>query len=163
MGRELRRVPPDWAHPSHWAGHYQPLHDREYEEAAIEYLSAFMAWENGHNPKRATSETRYYWDWAGPPPKRDYYRPKWTVEPPAYQVYENVTEGTPVSPVFQTVPALRAWLLEQGHSELAADGFIAERWAPSMVVSSSGITVGIDAHDILSRAAEVPPGEQLPR
>lgn len=42
MGREVRRVPPDWEHPRHTKetttnpktiGHYIPLHDEDYETA----------------------------------------------------------------------------------------------------------------------------------
>lgn len=31
-----------------------------------------------------------------------------------YQIYENVTEGTPVSPIFASVEKLKAWLEAEG-------------------------------------------------
>ena len=53
----------------------------------------------------------------------------------AYQVYENVSEGTPVSPVFESVEALQDWLIRQGYSKTATQAFVAEGHAPSFVVT----------------------------
>lgn len=42
----------------------------------------------------------------------------------AYQIYENVTEGSPVSPVFDSGAKLVTWLVDQGVSHDAADAFL---------------------------------------
>jgi hypothetical protein len=63
----------------------------------------------------------------------------------AYQIYEDVTEGTPVSPVFGTVEELQRWLIAQGYSKAATEAFIREGSAPSFVVSRDGeVLAGIE-------------------
>ena len=124
MGREIRRVPPNWEHPRDRRGNYQPLHDEEYETAAKKWVDAFLKWENGKDPDREEYETRYYWDWAGGPPDEEYYRPAFTDEPTHYQIYETVSEGTPTSPVFATLDEMKGWLIREGYSETAAAKFV---------------------------------------
>lgn len=64
----------------------------------------------------------------------------------AYQIYETVSEGTPINPVFKSMEELAAWLTAQGISRAAAEAFIAQGSAPSFVVRSSGTTEpGIEA------------------
>ena len=139
MGREIRRVPLGWQHPKDYRGHYKPINDQPWREAMRNWLDDYGdEWETWTDEEDIES-----------PPQPEYYRPEWSEEPTAYQVYETVSEGTPTSPVFATQDNLRAWLLEQGHSEKAADAFIAGGWAPSFVVNMSvGIMVeGINALD----------------
>jgi hypothetical protein len=63
----------------------------------------------------------------------------------AYQIFENVSEGTPVSPVFETKDALVGWLAQQGFSAERIETFLEWGFAPSFVVSATGKTVsGID-------------------
>jgi hypothetical protein len=61
----------------------------------------------------------------------------------AYQIYENVTEGTPVSPVFVTQDEMRSWLRDVGHEPDAIEAFLAQGFAPSFVVSSGAVVDGI--------------------
>lgn len=204
MGREIRRVPPDWKHPEEWAwsiltpwaiGHYGldveelerqerlrswgwsgsqefkrrsfvPMYDRSLRDAQEEWDADEVNIEGRTTGKGTADEQVWSTDeWCGKRPDphapRGYdpetghgpevYRPDWTdAERTAYQVYETVSEGTPVSPVFATVGELRAWLIEQGHSETAADKFIAGGWAPSLAVSSGVIGSGIDALDVMA-------------
>jgi hypothetical protein len=56
----------------------------------------------------------------------------------AYQIYEDVSDGTPVSPVLESLEALQHWLLPQGYSKAAAEAFIAEGIAPSFVITREG-------------------------
>ncbi|MDQ0025314.1 hypothetical protein J2X90_003131 [Variovorax paradoxus] len=51
----------------------------------------------------------------------------------AYQVYENVSEGSPVSPIFSTADELRDWLVAQGFSREQALEFCAVGHIPSFV------------------------------
>jgi hypothetical protein len=71
----------------------------------------------------------------------------WTPEEAtAYQVYETVSEGTPISPVFKTEDDLRDWLITEGYEPAAAERFISGRWAPSGVLTGDGTFVeGIHA------------------
>lgn len=157
MGREIRRVPAGWEHPEDDRGHYIPLYDRSYNEAAREWLDDCLAWEAGTHASAAEYKAKhpFYWDFDGNPPDRDSYRPDFTSEPTHYQVYETVSEGTPTSPVFASLEELEAWLIGQGHSQYAAHRFATDGWVPSMVmvrepsgkVTMSGI--GIDAFDVL--------------
>lgn len=54
---------------------------------------------------------------------------------PGYQLYENVTEGTPQSPIFASVDALQAWLDAQGLDKARSAYLMEHGNAPSFVVS----------------------------
>ena len=158
MGREIRRVPKDWQHPKDGEGHYMPAHDEDYDTAAKEWIENCQQWIEGTHPDQEDPEIAvkypYYWDWVGPPPDMDYYRPAFESEPTHYQIYENITEGTPVSPVFETEAEMLEWLIGQGHSEKAAKRFIEEGFAFSMVmrVDDEGTRVlasNIETYDIV--------------
>ena len=113
MGREIRRVPPGWQHPKDYAGHYKSLYDRTWREAMRSWMDDYGdEWETWTDEEDID-----------PPPDPQYYRPEWSEEPTAYQVYETVSEGTPVSPVFSSLDDVRTWVISQGHSEKAADEF----------------------------------------
>jgi hypothetical protein len=58
------------------------------------------------------------------------------VEPPVgegWQVWETVSEGSPVSPVFNSAESLVFWLESEGHSRLAAENFVKSGSVPSGV------------------------------
>ena len=60
-------------------------------------------------------------------------------EPPdgdGYQVWETVTEGSPISPVFPSADTCVAWLIAQGYSPTAACNFVKSGWAPSLVMTN---------------------------
>src|SRR5262245_21266761 len=62
-----------------------------------------------------------------------------------FQIYEDVSEGTPVSPIFPTEEALRDWLSAVGVSFEAADRFIKTGHAPSFVLAEEeGLLGGIE-------------------
>lgn len=69
-------------------------------------------------------------------------------EKPCYQVYEDVTEGTPVRPVLESEANLIAWLVAQGYSGSAASAFVREGVAPSFVARGTGeVSDGIETLD----------------
>ena len=69
MGRNVRRVPPEWEHPVDKNGEFEPLFQDEM--------------------------------------------PQWSEdEATHYQMYEETTEGTPISPIMETPEALASWLYE---------------------------------------------------
>lgn len=171
MGREIRRVIPNWEHPRQncehtpWMGGcdeakanggrcLQPLIDHDYESAADEWLVENAAWENGSDTDRAEFETsqvgrRYYWEWNGAPPERKYYRPAWTPEEATwFQVYETVSEGTPVTPPFATKAEIVDYLVANGDywdqhrgdggwARPNAEAFVESEWAVSMTFNSA--------------------------
>ena len=70
-------------------------------------------------------------------------------EPPSgdgWQVWETVSEGSPVSPVFATAKDCVDWLIGQGYSKEAADNFVNnDRWAPSIIVSGGAVYKDIES------------------
>ncbi len=127
MGREIRRVPPNWEHPR-WTeedarystniGEFRSCHDETYADAAEAYANAFLEWEAGRHPDRERAEKeygcRYFWEWEDSPPDPELYRPAFTAEPTWFQLYETVSEGSPQSPPFGTEEELIEYLCNQG-------------------------------------------------
>ena len=158
MGREIRRVPPNWEHPKDRKGYYKPLFDEDYATALADWQQRADQWEDGTHPDLVKSpelrEEYTFSEWYSEAPDPDYCRPAWTeAEATAYQVYETVSEGTPDSPVFDSEADLRQWLLDQDHSEKATDAFIKHKWAPSamMIVAADGsgqYSPGIDSWNL---------------
>lgn len=161
MGREIRRVPANWEHPrkkcqhSPWAGGcaeaknhngecYQPLNDEDFDTALTEWLDGYKLWKKGEHPDQKAgsySEDDKYWEYAGAPPDPEYYRPKWDTAD-WYQIYETVSEGTPVTPPFSTKAELVDYLVENGDfwdqyrgdggwSRKNAEHFVEKEWAIS--------------------------------
>lgn len=157
MGREIRRVPKGWQHPEntdcrHHGGHrdpdiykrtdYQygrcfiPMHDEDYQTASQEWIKNFELWQAGKHPDQV-DYCKYYWEYDSPPDEKTC-RPAFESEPTCYQIYETVSEGTPVSPVFETLQELEDYLVSQGHSREAAHAFSQDGWAPSFVLFNPG-------------------------
>src|SRR4028119_1981755 len=62
------------------------------------------------------------------------------IEPPAgegWQVWEIVSEGSPISPVFNSAESLVSWLESEGYSRLAAENFVKSGWVPSGIFVNS--------------------------
>lgn len=170
MGREIRRVPPDWEHPreacrhSPWAGGcedakahggrcYKPLLEGDFLIAAREWLDQCLAWEDGTHKDAAKYKEEYpfYWQWDGGPPDEESYRPMWPAETAThFQIYETVSEGTPISPVLPSSDAIIDWLVAQGYSRTASDAFAKSGWAMSgMGIPGVGFVDGITALGML--------------
>lgn len=164
MGREIRRVPANWEHPKTKLGNeYQPMHDTPYSKAIGEWIKNHLLWECGKHPDQLNGSfgkgCRYYAEWAGNPPDVEYYRPDWKPEDMTwYQVYETVSEGTPVSPPFATREELVDYLMNHGDfwdqkrgakpwSRKSAESFVmGSGWAPSIVITPGhGVQTGIEA------------------
>jgi hypothetical protein len=163
MGREIRQVPPNWEHPqrdpehdTYRHGGFQPMHDRHYDDAKREWIEGLAQWEAGTFPGQDTYTGCEWWDYAGDPPVKAYYRPWKDDEATWFQLWETVSEGTPVSPPFATREALADHLAEHGDGGWGASrpgGWGKERayrfvmddgWAPSMVVSDGKIMSGVE-------------------
>jgi hypothetical protein len=192
MGRILRMVPPNWEHPRQECRHspraggcaeakahggecYHPLYDESFDEAAKEWKEGFAAWERGERPEYCSEESAKseYWEYNGGPPDPDYYHPKWEADPTWFQVYETVSEGTPVSPPFATKQELILYLSKNGDfweqlraieekravipwSVEAAENFVNDsEWAPSIVFSTeAGVQEGYEAIVDMKKKAE---------
>ncbi len=153
MSREIRRVPPDWKHPTRgelgWGSRqneYQPMHRSSYAERAEEWMKEYAQYQA---EEFDIGSRAYFWDYDPPPDKNHYREREWKEEEAtAFQIYEDMSEGTPVSPVFLTEVEMRTWLLEQGHSEKATDRFIDGGYAFSMVIVGKQARIGIDSLNI---------------
>lgn len=125
MGREIRRVPPSWSHPTEmrfcWAMKigwtkklsYVALHNQTHAEALEEWEADKAKWEAGERPSYASPETTFA-EYYGERPNPDHYQPFTDEEATWFQLWETVSEGTPVSPPFATVDELAAYLAEWG-------------------------------------------------
>ena len=130
MGREIRMVPAGWEHPRRPSGSYEPLRDGSFALKSAEWKDGLTKWASGLRPGASGGVwvplashprgdrdymTGEWWEYKGPPPDRAHYRPDWPdADCTWYQVYETVSEGTPVSPAFSTEEALIAHLVAHG-------------------------------------------------
>lgn len=193
MSREIRRVPPNWVHPCYEPGERQgwdnvekPLYDESYEDAIAKWISDASDWvaivQAGGKPEHGwyvDNETEEAWARANPykayatwydsPPNPDTHRDVFTEQPTAYQIYETVSEGTPISPVFIDEDAMIAWMMEDhpypvNHpsygrylrwekiSEQAARRFIGDGSVPSFFFSpQTGVVEGPTIYDVIGR------------
>lgn len=172
MGREIRRVPPNWKHPTarnRYTGeeHDKPMYDQRYEDAAAEWLADFDRIRNGgmtDDERGCYPRGAVEWAHDNTAPNPEMYRP-WTDEEATwFQVWQTVSEGSPVTPPFETKAELVEYLVANGdfwdqkrgreaHGDRARPGwdreaaerFVDNEWAPSMIVSAGRVILPGDA------------------
>jgi len=157
MGREIRRVPANWEHPRNSDGEYRPLNDGiDYEDDANIWCEEFEKWKNKENRPQGYEREEFYFNYDEPPLREDYTdveKSKCTW----YQVYENISEGTPVTPPFETQDDLIDYLVEYGDfwcqrhkhdlkpSRESATNFVkGGGYAPSFIIKNGVIKDGIN-------------------
>lgn len=164
MGREVRRVPADWQHPKkhtfdhrgQWVERYDPLLDGDWAQAAKEWDEEREKWERGEFPDYTSEECRSmpFDQYSGRRPYSLDYMPQWTdAERTHLMMYEDTSEGTPISPAFETPEELARWLVDNKASSFGSDTGSYEGWlrvarggwAPSMVVENGVMSSGVDA------------------
>lgn len=137
MTRHVRRVPADWEHP----------HDGFYSDGTIRYLAlrdgpSFAAhaarwdadaaqWNNGEFPAdtNKTQQSLTFEEWEGPRPDPNDYMPLWADnERTHYMMFETSTEGTPVSPPFETPEALAQWMVANNKDVWAGQKLTYDEW-----------------------------------
>jgi hypothetical protein len=134
------------------------MYDESFSEAVREWKESFAAWEDGINASfnrpRTAEETEEYWEYGGGPPDRVFYRPDWPEEARThYQMYENVSEGTPISPPMPSPESLAQWLADNDANAGAGATASYEAWlricqggyAPSMIVRAGVVEDGVNA------------------
>ncbi len=155
MGREIRMVPPNWKHPLNEHGHSKPMLKGSFETAWIEWLADFDRIRAGNMTK---FESKFYTslaDWAQnhPCPQSNDYCPWNEYEATWFQVWETVSEGTPVSPPFATKEELISYLAKNGDDwdkergkpgwgYDAAKRFVENEWAPTFIIQNNKIVAG---------------------
>jgi hypothetical protein len=160
MGREIRRVPPNWEHPKKEFSRiefgryvmkedYQPMYDEPFGPAMDEWYAEWKA----HKPEE--HDGMPYWEYNGGPPDPAYYRPAWPEGSATWwQVYETVSEGAPVTPPFATREELVEYLVQNGDfwdqhrgdggwTRKNAESLVSQGFAMSMVVHTgpSGVDI----------------------
>lgn len=156
MGREVRRVPAHWEHPKDAKGWDIPLFDGFFEKARA-WDEGKTKWEEGFRknyldgswvPKDQNAHQCSWEDWSGRRPNPAYYMPDFPAEQRThFQMYENTTEGTPISPVCATPEELAHWLAD---NDASASGHLTatyEQWlytiqqgyAPALSISAEGV------------------------
>lgn len=168
-------VPADWQHPKypddhyeeHRRGRYIPLHDGNgghYAQVAAEWDEGFARWQGGFcesygdGPKWKPRDPKYagmrYTEYSGARPSPDDYMPDWPAERRTHlMMYEDTSEGTPISPAFATPEELARWLADNGASSFAGMTATYEQWlgvckggfAPSAVLEGGVLKSGVEA------------------
>ena len=144
MGREVRKVPATWVHPKGDDGRYKPLfHGEDYQRRLDEFMEKLQA----EGMQAAI-------DYCGNPPDMKDYMPNWPeAERTHYMMYEDTSEGTPISPAFATPEELARWLADTGASAFGKETADYEHWleiarggwAPSMVFVGGVLYSGVQA------------------
>lgn len=136
MGREVRRVPENWVHPTHWR--YKKLVHTPLLPADL-YIEACKEYETGEREEK--------------PVLTDYMPFFIETETTHYQMYEDCSEGTPISPVCDSPESLAHWLADNGASSFGDETATYDEWmkmieqgsAPTAVLVSGKLTSGVKA------------------
>ncbi len=164
MSREVRRVPADWQHPrDERTGRYVPLFEGPYEPEIEHWIKGGQAWLLGEWKSDYDSEQpddyertwRGYCEWVGQPPNSNEYMPDWTEDQKTHlMMYETTSEGTPISPAFETAEELARWLTDNHASTFASMTATYEQWlgmikvgysVASMIVQDGYMMSGVEA------------------
>jgi hypothetical protein len=149
MGLKIRRVPPNWEHPTYLGGfrygQFMPIYDQSFSEASQEWKEGLAQWEA--KTHLDYQEGREFWEWYGNPPDREHYLPDDLPEKTWYQVYSTVSEGTPRTPPFPTLEELYNHLIAAGifrdntpWDEASAQEFVFKtQWLPSGVLTNTSL------------------------
>lgn len=151
MGREVRMVPKDWQHPKDATGEFIPLLGGDYRARADEWCEQLRWWMDGDthkieyfdecNAKKPINSMERYIEFAGHPPQQKYYMPLWLNAPADHMMmYEDTSEGTPISPAMPTAEALADWLFENEASAFGGATASRDAWL-SMI--RRGFSVGL--------------------
>lgn len=155
MSREIRRVPSDWEHPMDERNH-KPLLDGSFDDDCRDYYDKLFLWQKGEHPTqrelagvdlierfkfspdghRYIEGYRWYHEWAGMPcENRGDYMEHYIAgrECTHFQLYETVSEGTPVSPVFATKEDLVEWMKADGFADWAIESIIGSDRCPTAI------------------------------
>ena len=174
MGREVRMVPPGWKHPkvmSDYSGHmdYKGLMKGPYSQRVAEWDEANAKWQEGLRESWSPSGSTWipiepefleggFEGWDGPRPLAEDYMPEWADgEATMLVMYENTSEGTPISPAFHTPEELARWLADTGASAFADmtasyEDWLATckaGWSAGMIITNKGEHIsGVAANNI---------------
>lgn len=136
MGRELRRVPANWNHPKNAKGNYIPL-SQNFAESVKNWDERNAKWQagmrsdynGGWQPKGKECGSMTFEQWEGERPVASDYMPDWSEEEKTHmQMYEDTSEGTPISPVMKSPEELAHWLADNNASAFGSATATYEQW-----------------------------------
>jgi hypothetical protein len=143
MGREVRMVSKDYEHEKSHDGIFKPKYEfKDYKRR----LDDFMEKLNSVGMQEAL-------EWCGNPPNLEDYMPDFGDSATHYMMFEDTSEGTPISPAFSTPEELAQWLVDNKASAFAGHTADYEHWlkvakgayALSAVMDSNGMHSGVMA------------------
>lgn len=157
MGHEVRRVPKNWQHPTRSDGRgFKPLFEGPFAARAAEWDAGKAKWDRGEFPDYADEDSKKlsYEEWNGRRPNPEDYMPDWPEkERTHFMMYESTSEGTPISPAFETPEELARWLVDNETNAFAGQTASYESWlrvarggyAPSAIrVGGGPIVSGVE-------------------
>ncbi len=175
MGREVRMIKPGWEHPTdgtyaNGETRYNPLLGVPgYEKAAAHWDACNALWEQGLMDDWSPGEDIYsiaprskpksdyalefdtYAEWSGERPIPEDYMPTWVEgEATMYVMYEDTSEGTPISPPFADPYELAQWLANTGASSFGGCTSSYENWLSMILGSGYSVGMVMDADGIRS-------------
>jgi hypothetical protein len=166
MGRKLRMVPADWQHPTQHTElglRYVPLLGGSYAADVADWDEAARQWEAGFRENygagdkwvaKDADDQGSYAEYAGERPRAEEYMPDWPADQRThFMMYEDTSEGTPISPALATPEELARWLADTGASSFGSmtatyDQWLAtikRGWACGMVLENGRLASGVEA------------------
>lgn len=154
----VRKVTKNWEHPKQDNGEYYPMFNEYYGDVLYEWIENNKMWKKGTHPDLIDKPERkekypFYDMWHGECPDIEYYQTtKYKDEDLTHiQMYEDASEGTPISPVFDNAEDLAHWLADNSVSSFGSSTATYEQWlstinrvlAPSMVADKDGLKNGV--------------------
>jgi hypothetical protein len=133
VGREVRKIKAGWEHPRDARGNYEPL--LPYSRLAG-LLEDYEKYPDDFNAA----------------PTEAWVMPNWTEdEATMFVMYEDTTEGAPISPAFATPEELARWLADNQASSFGNMTATYSQWlrvcnggyAPGMVMVGGTLTSGV--------------------
>ena len=150
MGREVRRVPAKYKHPTDdITGKFRPLFDgRDYQNDHDNFMKLIV--KDGLQAAL---------DYMHPPNKDDYMNNFDASLNTHFMMFEDTSEGTPISPAFETPEELARWLADNGASAFGGMKGTYEGWlrtaqggyTPSMIISEGVLESGVDGFKAQSK------------
>lgn len=153
----------------HLFGRHIALLDGSYRQSYAEWLEEKAQWQKGFRldwgksdgdnrvwkPIEDEYRDQTFEEWGGEAPEPQNYMPDWDESELTHiMMYETCSEGTPISPAFETPEELARWLADNGASAFGSMTATYEQWlatcragwAPSAIASpETGLMSGVEA------------------
>src|SRR5690606_21684836 len=113
-------------------GHAVPLLDCSFAAATEEWDQENASWSKGEHAEQVACPEwagAAFEEWHGTRPDSSCYMPDWpSSERTHYQMYETISEGTPISTVKESPEALARWLADNHANAGAGSTASYEAW-----------------------------------